>query len=108
MVGGTYAFSTVDAVVYNVFPTKTGQLVTGRVTDAAGNLLGSAVVTASYRSVMGTVTTNVATSASGLYAVLVDPAPAPGSNRHVLAVAGRPRPGWRLPRPCRRIAQIAW
>ena len=85
---GTYAFSTVDAVVYNVFPTKTGQLVTGRVTDTAGKPLGDASVTASYRSGMRTVTTNVTTSASGLYAVLV-PAPSRGSRSVTVSAAYR-------------------
>ena len=36
-IGTGYGFNTVDSVVYNIFPTNTGQLVTGRVTDPYGN-----------------------------------------------------------------------
>lgn len=65
-----YSFSIVSSVVYNVFPKGTGQLVTGRVTDEDGNALSNATVTASYRLGWSTtkVTTNVTTSATGIYA----------------------------------------
>ena len=88
---GTYAFSTVDAVVYNVFPTKTGQLVTGRVTDTDGKPLGGATVTSSYTSgwPANTVyTVQSETNASGLYAVLI-PAPRRGSRPVTVSAAYR-------------------
>ena len=70
---GGYAFSVVDSVVYNVFPAGTGQLVTGRVTDDMENPLEGAVVTASYTSGFYTITTNVTTSSSGIYAFRLPP-----------------------------------
>ena len=65
---GGYSFSIVESVIYNVFPSGTGQLVTGRVTDEDGNPLGGATVTASYSSMFTSVKTNVITSAAGIYA----------------------------------------
>ena len=89
---GTYAFSVIDAIVYNVFPTETGQLVTGRVTDGAGKPLRGATVAASYTSGSWprtrTTTTNVTTSANGLYAVLI-PAPSRGTRAVTVAATYR-------------------
>ena len=45
-IGTSYGFNTVDSVVYNIFPTNTGQLVTGRVTDPYGNSMDGVVVAA--------------------------------------------------------------
>ena len=65
---GGYAFSIVNTVVYNVFPSDTGELVTGRVTDPDGHPMAGATVRASYTSRNIRVTTNVMTSATGIYA----------------------------------------
>ena len=61
-----YTFTTVDSIVYNVFPTGTGDLLTGRVTDLAGNALSNVTVTAVYnKTTSGTATTD----ANGIYAL---------------------------------------
>ena len=69
----SYTFAAVDDVVYNVFPDRTGNLVTGRITDENGQPLEGATVAAriTYRSGWRNVTinTNVVTSATGIYAV---------------------------------------
>ena len=61
-------FDTILAVVYNIFPDKKGQLLTGRVVDEKGNAISNATVTAKHNG----VTTNVTTSASGVYSFLID------------------------------------
>lgn len=79
-----YSFNAVNSVVYNVFPTGSGEIVSGRVTDEDGNPLEgatvSAVVTYTERTWVGrqwktvTVTNEVlaaTTSATGIYSVLV-------------------------------------
>ena len=55
-IGTGYRFNTVDSVIYNIFPTNTGQLVTGRVTDPYGNPMEGVVI-------KGVSTTN----ANGIY-----------------------------------------
>ena len=66
-----YSFTAVSSVNYNVFPDHTGELVTGRVTDTSGKPLAGAAVNASMSYRQGfrtyTVTTNVLTSAKGIY-----------------------------------------
>ena len=68
-----YTFTAVSDLVYNIFPDRTGELVTGRVTDPFGEPVAGASVTASGRYLRGaryrTFTTNVTTSATGHYAV---------------------------------------
>jgi len=101
-IGTSYGFNAVNSVVYNIFPDKTGSLVTGRVTDPAGNPLAGATVEAvavyTSRSSSGkpgssrtTYVTNIlecTTSEHGVYAVL---APADKScTVYVTAVYG----GW--------------
>ena len=48
-IGAGYGFNTVDSVVYNIFPTNTGQLVTGRVTDPYGNPMEGVVMDATIK-----------------------------------------------------------
>ena len=68
---GGYSFTAVNTVNYNVFPDHTGELVTGRVTDMSGKPVAGAAVSASMSYRQGfrtyTVTTNVLTSAKGIY-----------------------------------------
>lgn len=71
---GGYSFSNVNAITYNVFPSQSGELVTGRVTSTDGKPLKGATVDATivYRKRFRTYTieTNVTTSATGIYSVL--------------------------------------
>lgn len=69
-IGTGYNFSVVDTIVYNVFPDKSGDLLTGRVTDASGRAVSGATVTVanSNNSVKQTVTTNE----KGIYAAFVE------------------------------------
>jgi len=68
---GGYAFSVVNSISFNIFPDRTGELVTGRVTDTSGKPIAGAVVNASMSYRQGfrtyTVTTNALTSAKGIY-----------------------------------------
>ena len=68
---GSYIFTVVNSITYNVFPTGTGQLVTGRVTDQNGNPIEGARVSAVSRSLMSSFRTNVTTSATGIYSVMI-------------------------------------
>ena len=73
---GGYNFAYLDSVTYNVFPTQTGQIVTGRVTDQNGNPIEGARVTAISNYSSTAFMTNVTTSAAGIYSVII---PVPGS-----------------------------
>lgn len=61
-----YGFDTVVTVIYNVFPSGTGEIVSGMVTDTAGNPLGGVTVTAA-RSGGGSYTAT--TNSRGVYAL---------------------------------------
>ena len=70
-IGTGYGFNTVNSVVYNIFPTNTGQLVTGRATDPYGNPMDGVVMAAnikkskwSWRLYRETLTTD----ANGIFA----------------------------------------
>ena len=70
-IGTSFGFNTVDAVVYNIFPTNTGQLVTGRVTDPYGHSIEGAAMASdiqkSRRSFLIYRETST-TDANGIYA----------------------------------------
>ena len=65
--GIQYTNTVLDAVVYNIFPQGTGNLLTGRVLDVEGNPVANAAVTATSGSDTATGTTN----ARGIYALFV-------------------------------------
>ena len=71
---GGYSFTAIDSITYNAFPNCAGELVTGRVVDSFGKPIEGAAVNASmsYRQWPRTytVTTNVLTSANGIYSIL--------------------------------------
>ena len=87
---GGYAFSVVSSLSFNLFPDRTGELVTGRVTDTSGKPIAGATVSASMSYRQGfhtyTVTTNVLTSSKGIYFLF---APANRSCTITLAAAYR-------------------
>ncbi|HEX4086961.1 MAG TPA: C10 family peptidase [Chthoniobacteraceae bacterium] len=64
VVAGGYDFNTVDGVLYNIDPQVKGEIVSGRVTDAADNAVSGVTVTAAANSVVYTATTD----AEGIYA----------------------------------------
>lgn len=68
-----YTFTEVSDVVYNIFPDRTGELVTGRVADPFGEPVSNATVVADISYQVGrrtyTLTGSATTSASGLYAI---------------------------------------
>lgn len=79
---GGYNFTVVNSITYNVFPDRTGEIVSGRVTDQSGVPLAGAEVSASvfYTSKSGgwfssRLTTNIVstvtatTGATGIYAL---------------------------------------
>ena len=59
-------FQLVQDIVYNVFPSGSGEIISGRVTDAAGNLIGGASVTA---NISGGSSYTATTNSRGIYAI---------------------------------------
>lgn len=71
-VNSYYTFTEVTDIVYNIFPHRAGELVTGRVTDMEGEPLAGVPVTATIKRnkrPYTTTSTNVLTGANGIYAV---------------------------------------
>lgn len=68
-IGTKYNFNVVDSVTYNIFPTKTGQLVTGRVTDPFGDPVQGATVNATIKYDHSSETASTVTDENGIYAI---------------------------------------
>ena len=64
IVAGGYDFTVVNSALFNIDPTVKGEIVSGRITDGAGNPVAGAQVTMASGSVSITATTN----AAGIYA----------------------------------------
>ncbi|MGD8786702.1 MAG: C10 family peptidase [Phycisphaerales bacterium] len=62
-----YEYNSVDKCIYNIFTTGTGEIISGRVTNSAGNPLDNCVVTA--QQVNG-ATFTATTNAKGIYALV--------------------------------------
>lgn len=67
---GSYVFNTVDVVLYNLYVSGTGEIISGRVTDLGGNPISGATVTAT-KSGGGTYTDT--TDSRGIYALVKVP-----------------------------------
>lgn len=63
-------FDTIDSAVYNIFPTNSGEIVSGRVLDPSGQAASGAVVRVSRD---GVVLGRTETSRYGIYAFIVPP-----------------------------------
>ena len=68
--GMAYDADVITACIYNIFPTQTGVVISGRTLDDAGEVVAGASVSV-YRAGEGEPFTNVTSSASGVYAVIV-------------------------------------
>lgn len=75
-----YNFNAINAVIYNIYVTGTGEIISGRITDQAGAPLSGVTVTAQ-RTTGGTYTAT--TNAKGIYAL----AKVPGSSTYTVAPA---------------------
>lgn len=73
-------FDTIDGVVYNLFPTNSGEIVSGRVLDAAGEPVAGVTVAA---LADGVPAATAVSSASGVYALLV-----PAGSAYLLRAEG--------------------
>ncbi|MDA3926137.1 MAG: carboxypeptidase regulatory-like domain-containing protein, partial [Kiritimatiellae bacterium] len=63
-----WVFDTISSVVFNVFPSGTGDLLTGRVLDNSGNPVSGAVITAKKnQTTVGTATSGV----NGIYSIKI-------------------------------------
>ena len=63
----SYTSTVLDQLIFNIFPTETGDLLTGRVLDGDGNPVAGAAVTAT----SGAATVTGTTNARGIYALHV-------------------------------------
>ena len=68
---GTGRFTATTSIVYNIFPTAEGEIVSGRVTDPFGNPAAGATITARVSYLKTSYTTNVTVSANGVYSLIV-------------------------------------
>ena len=85
--GDYYEANTIQSLIYNIFPDKTGELITGRVTDGKGNPVEGASVSADitygrWPKLHTTATTT--TSGNGIYAIF---APAGKSSTATISVS---------------------
>jgi hypothetical protein len=64
-VNAGYAFNTVVACIYNIFPAGSGEIISGRVTHSSGDPVAGVTVTATYAGGIYTASTN----ANGIYAL---------------------------------------
>lgn len=64
-------FTTLSTIIYNVYTSGTGELVTGRVVNDAGVGIAGAAV-AAYKTQGGAFVTNTVTGANGIYALHVN------------------------------------
>jgi hypothetical protein len=67
---GVYNFDTVIQCIYNVFPQGSGEIISGRVLDAAGNPVDGAAITAT----AGSTSYNATSNSQGIYALAKIPA----------------------------------
>ena len=65
----SYHFTEIGEIVYNIFPTLTGEIVSGRITDPFGNPVEGADVTLNIESY--SYTTNVTSDAKGIYSAII-------------------------------------
>jgi len=65
-----YSFTMLDSIVYNVFPSSSGEVISGRVLDGSGLAVSGATVVATNQSTSAGVSA-VVTDANGVYALLV-------------------------------------
>jgi len=72
-IGTQYKFNSVSSLVYNIFPKAEGEIVSGRVTDPFGNPAVGVTVAATVDrgQPYPEYTTNVTTSATGVYSIIV-------------------------------------
>ena len=69
-IGAGHRFNAVDTVTYNIFPNRTGQLVTGHVTDPFGNPMEGVTVNATIRrSQFLSTSASATTDENGIYAI---------------------------------------
>ena len=66
LIDSSYTFDVINGCVYNVFPSNTGEIVSGRVLSMAGSVIENALVTA-YNG--NTILTEVTTDENGIYAL---------------------------------------
>ena len=62
-------YTAINTLAYNIFPNRTGELVTGRVVDTHGRPVGGVTINATMTYGATTVTTNVLTNLKGIYSI---------------------------------------
>ena len=65
------SFSVVNSVVYNIFPTNSGEVVSGRITDSANNPIAGVVVTATGNAGGTTIERRASSNSNGIYALIL-------------------------------------
>ena len=80
----SYPYTVVDVVIFNIFPSMTGEIVSGRVVDPAGTPVSGAEVTAVNTATHAALPT-VKTNDKGIYAIVVPEPSGSGINYIVTA-----------------------
>ena len=75
-----YTFTLLGSIVFNVFPTSTVEVVSGRVLDSSGSPVSGATVVATNQSSSAGISA-VTSDANGIYALLVPEPPSSGPQR---------------------------
>ena len=65
------SFSVVNSVVYNIFPTNSGEIVSGRIIDSSCNPIAGVVVTATGTAGGKTIERRATSSSNGIYALIL-------------------------------------
>lgn len=83
-----YAFTKIDSIVYNIFPSFTGDILSGRVTDASGQPVSNVLVKATYKTGSSSSSKAVSqldwTGENGIYAFVLD-----GGKSYVIECEGQ-------------------
>lgn len=66
-----HSFSLVNSVVYNIFPTNSGEIVSGRITNASNRPIAGAVVTATRSTGSGSAVYTATSNTNGIYALVL-------------------------------------
>ena len=87
-VNGTYTFTVLGSILYNIFPEHSGEIISGRVLDSTGVPVSGATVVV-IDETLGTTLPSVSSNDKGIYSVLVPEPSLPSTHSYsVTATSG--------------------